>query len=135
MRQRRRSLPFRFVESLEPRKLLAAVLADAGTELIVTGTSGDDVINVFLTTPAKGLRDLYGFAQVVVPWEVPIRLIYHKFDADSGGADFGQEVDLQASKKLGKNWTVLAKYSYYDGKEAPARFDVHKIWGQVEFNF
>jgi hypothetical protein len=91
--------------------------------------------DVFLTTPAKGLRDLYGFAQVVVPWEVPIRLIYHKFDADSGGADFGQEIDLQASKKLGKNWTVLAKYSYYDGKEAPARFDMHKIWGQVEFNF
>ena len=91
--------------------------------------------DVFLTTPAKGLRDLYGFAQVTVPGDVPVKLIYHKYEADSGGADFGQEVDLQASKKFGKHWTVLAKYAYYDGKDVPVRFDVHKFWAQVEFNF
>ena len=91
--------------------------------------------DVFLTTPAKGLQDIYGFAQVVVPGDVPVRLIYHKYEADNGGADFGQEVNLQASKKFGKHWTALAKYAYYDGKEAPARYDVHKFWAQVEFNF
>ena len=40
-----------------------------------------------------------------------------------------------ASKKFGKHWTALAKYAYYDGKEAPVRFDVHKLWAQLEFNF
>jgi hypothetical protein len=91
--------------------------------------------DVFLNTPAKGLRDIYGFGQVTLPGDVPLRVIYHKFDADSGGADFGQEFDVQVSKKFGKHWTALAKYARYDGKEAPAQFDMHKVWAQVEFNF
>jgi hypothetical protein len=91
--------------------------------------------DVFLTTPAKGLQDIYGFVQVVAPYEIPVRLIYHKYEADSGEGDFGQEINLQASKKFGKHWTALAKYAYYDGKDAPARFDKHVLWGQVEFNF
>ena len=91
--------------------------------------------DVFLNTPAKGLRDIYGFGQVTLPGDVPLRVIYHKFDADSGGADFGQELDVQVSKKFGKHWTALAKYARYDGKEVPAQFDMHKVWAQVEFNF
>jgi hypothetical protein len=96
--------------------------------------------DVFLTTPAKGLRDIYGFAQVTLPCDVPIRAIYHKYDADSGEGDFGWEFDLMASKKFGKYWTVLAKYAYYDGKDTAAGvagspYDVHKFWAQVEFNF
>jgi hypothetical protein len=91
--------------------------------------------DVFLATPAKGLRDIYGFAQVTLPWEVPLRVIYHTYEADSGGADFGQEFNVLASKKFGKHWTVLTKYAYYDGREVPARFDVHKFWAQLEFNF
>jgi hypothetical protein len=96
--------------------------------------------DVFLTTPAKGLRDVYGFAQVTVPGDVPIRAVYHKYDADSGEGDFGWEFDLMASKKFGKYWTVMAKYAYYDGKDgaagvAASPYDVHKFWAQVEFNF
>jgi hypothetical protein len=91
--------------------------------------------DAFLTTPAKGLRDIYGFVQVTLPYDVPVRAIYHSYEADSGGADFGQEFDLVVSKKFAKHWTALAKYAYYDGKDAPNRFDVHKLWAQVEFNF
>ncbi len=91
--------------------------------------------DVFLATPAKGLRDVYGFAQVTLPCEVPVRAIYHKFDADSGGADLGQEFDVMASKKFGKHWTALVKYAYYDGQDTPGRFDLHKFWAQVEFNY
>jgi hypothetical protein len=91
--------------------------------------------DVFLATPANGLRDAYAFGQVTLPGEVPLRLVYHKYDSDEENQDLGQEINLQASKKFGKYWTVLAKYAYYDGKEAPARYDAHKIWAQVEFNF
>jgi hypothetical protein len=91
--------------------------------------------DVFLATPANGLRDAYAFGQVTLPGEVPLRLVYHKYDSDEESQDLGQEINLQASKKFGKYWTVLAKYAYYDGKEAPARYDAHKIWAQVEFNF
>lgn len=89
----------------------------------------------FLATPAKGLRDVYGFGQITLPGDVPLRAVYHKFDADSGGADLGQEFDVMASRKFGKYWTALVKYAYYDGKEAPARQDIQKFWAQVEFNF
>jgi hypothetical protein len=98
---------------------------------------------LFLDTPLRGLRDLYGFAQVTLPYQVPLRFIYHKFDADSGGGDFGQEFDVVASRKFGKYWTALLKYSYYDGKDiipfptppGPSVSDVHKFWAQIEFNF
>ena len=91
--------------------------------------------DVFLATPPKGLQDLYGFAQVMLPGQVPLRAVYHKYDADNGGADFGHEFDVQAMKKFGKHWTALLKYAYYDGKEIPVRFDKHVFWAQVEFNF
>jgi len=91
--------------------------------------------DVFLNTPAKGLRDFYLYAQTTLPGEVPLRAVYHKFDADSGGDDFGYELGLQASRKFGKHWTALAKYAYHDGKDAPAAVDLHKFWAQLEFNF
>lgn len=96
--------------------------------------------DVFLATPARGLQDMYAFAQVGLPGGVPVRFVYHKYNADSGPAgDYGQEFNVLASKKLGKNWTLMAKYAYYDGKDAPfapaAPIDAHKFWAQVEFNY
>jgi hypothetical protein len=95
--------------------------------------------DVFLVTPGQGLRDIYGFAQVTLPADIPLRFIYHKYDSDSGSADFGQEYDVVISKKLGKYWTALAKYAYYDGKDAPfppaPAIDVQKFWLQLEFNY
>jgi hypothetical protein len=91
--------------------------------------------NVFASIPPAGLRDAYGFMQVTLPYDIPIRAAYHSFESDRGGADFGQEFDIMASKKLGRNWILTAKYAHYDGKDAPVRFDVDKVWAQVEFNF
>ena len=91
--------------------------------------------NVFTSIPPQGLRDLYGYIQVMLPYDVPVRAVYHSFDADSGASDFGHEIDLIASKKFGKYWAVTAKYAHYDGKDAPVAFDVDKFWAQVEFNF
>ncbi len=91
--------------------------------------------DAFLTTPNDGLDDIYAFVQVTLPERIPLRLVYHKFDADFGGADFGQEIDIIASKKFGKYWTALVKYAYYDGKAAPVAFDLQKFWAQIEFNF
>jgi hypothetical protein len=90
--------------------------------------------DVFLNTPAAGLQDLYAFAQVTLPGAFPLRFVYHKFDADSGSGDFGQEFDVLLSRKLGKHWTALAKYAYYDAEDLPYT-DVHKFWLQLEFNY
>ena len=96
--------------------------------------------DIFLATPAAGLQDVYAFAGAKLPGDVPLRFVYHKFDADSGSADFGQEFDVVASHKFGKHWTVLAKYAFYDAHDAspPAQTvasDVQKFWAQVEFNY
>ena len=95
--------------------------------------------DVFLATPGNGLRDLFGFAQVTLPAEIPLRAVYHKFDSDAGSSNYGSELDLVASKKFGKNWTALVKYAYYMGEDAvsglPASTDVQKFWAQVEFNY
>jgi hypothetical protein len=97
--------------------------------------------DVFLNTPNAGLRDLYAFAQVTLPAALPLRLVYHKYDADSVDDDFGQEFDVILSRKFGKYWNALVKYAYYQGEDAapPALtvpdVDVHKFWAQIEFNF
>jgi hypothetical protein len=99
--------------------------------------------DAFLTTPNAGLRDLYAYGQVTLPAEMPLRVVYHKFDADSGGGDFGQEVDAVISKKFGQHWNALLKYAYYLGEDAAAgstipiaaNVDAQKLWAQVEFNF
>jgi len=97
--------------------------------------------DVFLNTPNNGLRDLYGFVQVTLPYQIPLRLVYHKFDADEGSGDYGQEFDIVASKKFGKYWSAMLKYAYYNGEDAAvpalpvANVDVQRFWAQVEFNF
>jgi hypothetical protein len=92
--------------------------------------------DVFLGTPADGLQDAYGYFQVMVPAiQVPVRFVYHKFNADSGSGDYGQEYDVMASRKFGKYWTALVKYACYNGQDAPAAYTVNKFWAQVEFNF
>ncbi|MEW6302787.1 MAG: alginate export family protein [Verrucomicrobiota bacterium] len=89
--------------------------------------------DIFLATPATGLRDIYAFAGVKLPGEIPLKVIYHKFDADFGSGDFGYEWDIVASRAIGKHWMAMLKYAYFDGK-APF-VDTQKLWAQVEFNF
>jgi hypothetical protein len=89
--------------------------------------------DVFLTTPAGGLRDLYVFADLSLPFEVRGRTAFHWFFADAGGSRLGSELDLLASRKLGKHVTLLAKYALFDGRAGLA--DVQKIWFQLELEF
>lgn len=92
--------------------------------------------DVFLTTPANGLQDIYGYFQVMTPAiKVPLKFVYHKFNADYGSGDYGQEYDVVASRKFAKYWTALVKYACYNGQDAPAAYTVNKFWAQVEFNF
>ncbi|HEY1789544.1 MAG TPA: hypothetical protein VGJ73_15410 [Verrucomicrobiae bacterium] len=99
--------------------------------------------NVFITTPTDGLRDLYGYAQVTLLTQVPVRFVYHKFDADYGSGNYGQEFDAIAAKNFGKYWVATLEYAYYQGQDtAPGSFlaiaphvDVEKFWAQIEFNF
>lgn len=91
--------------------------------------------DIFLTTPAQGLRDLYGVAGVKLPGDVPLQFVYHKFDSDKMSTDYGQEFDVVASKKFFKHWTALVKFADYEGEAAPYAFNAQKFWAQLEFNY
>lgn len=85
----------------------------------------------FLATPANGLVDGYVSVSGKVSG-VKLMAVYHDFSADTGGADYGTEMDLLAVKKFGP-YTVLAKYAAYSADSFAT--DTDKLWlmGQASF--
>jgi hypothetical protein len=89
----------------------------------------------FLSTPAAGLEDTY-FKIDAKPAGFNLSLVMHDYAADTGGLDFGDEVNLLAAKPLSDNWTVGAKLAdYAAGDAAAGRSDVEKFWLWAELNF
>jgi hypothetical protein len=89
--------------------------------------------DVFLVTPASGLRDAYGWVGAILPKKVAARAVYHDYESDHRGLDYGSEWDFQLARAFGKNWSTLLKYADYKG--AGPFPDSKKFWVQVEFNF
>jgi hypothetical protein len=87
------------------------------------------------------LRDIYEYAQVTLPEQIPVRFIYHKYYADYGGGNYGQEFDVMISKKFGKYWSAMVEFADYLGENAAApaltapEVNIQKFWAAVEFNF
>lgn len=90
--------------------------------------------DLFLATPAAGLRDRYVKATVSLPQAVALVASYHDFTADTGGTDFGTEADLQLTRKFGTRFTAVAKYADFR-RDALAFPNVRKLWLQVDFAF
>jgi len=93
--------------------------------------------DLFLTTPATGLRDYYGGIGRGLGTLGPIKglkatVTYHEFDSDFGGIDYGTEWDAVAAFKL-LNYSVLLKYANYNAKEYG--FDTEKFWLQIGFEY
>ena len=84
----------------------------------------------FLATPAGGLEDFYGSLSYVIDMDGPFKglkfdAVYHDFSADTGG-DYGNEIDLQVSKKFAKHYFASVKFADYntDGHAT----DTQKLW-------
>ena len=87
----------------------------------------------FLTTPGAGLEDLYvKVAYKYKPWS--FLLVYHDFSAESGGADFGSEIDLSAARSLGERYKLLLKLAAFDSDD-PAYDDTTKAWLMLTAGF
>lgn len=89
--------------------------------------------DTFLATPGNGLRDVYGWVGMTLPYNFPLKVLYHDFRSDVGSVDYGNEWDAVISKKLGDHWTGLVKYARYDGK--PPYFDTERLWIQLGFKY
>jgi hypothetical protein len=89
--------------------------------------------DVFLATPAGGLRDTYVKVAAALPGSLQFLGFYHRFEADRGGARFGDEIDLQVVRRLNKSLTLTAKAAFFDGK--PGFADRNKYMVQADYAF
>lgn len=89
--------------------------------------------DLFLATPAAGLDDLYfKLGYRVAGWQ--LQAIYHDFSAETGGGDYGSEIDFAASTKLAGRYALLLKAAWFS-TDTPAFEDTTKIWMMVTAPF
>lgn len=92
--------------------------------------------DMFLNTPAKGLRDAYARIDAEAPLGIKVIGAYHDFHTDDGSEKLGSEVDLQLTRSLGKSLSVLAKYADFNSSTNAAPFvDTRKFWLQAQYKF
>ena len=90
--------------------------------------------DLFLVTPDKGIRDVFGTAHVMLNrGNVILTGVFHDFTDDTGGIHYGDEWDFQALWKLNKHYSVLAKYANYSADKFGT--DTQKIWVQGNISF
>lgn len=82
----------------------------------------------FLGTPGTGIDDTW-FKIAGKVKGVKLAAIYHQFDANEGGADYGDEINLLATYKIDKNYSLLVKYASYSADEFAT--DTDKAWVQL----
>lgn len=92
--------------------------------------------DLFLTTPANGLEDIYGGIAVKFPKVKALpglnaAIVYHDFKSDVGSTDYGTEWDASLGFKIGKKMSLLAKYADYNADKFSV--DTSKFWLQLEY--
>jgi len=86
----------------------------------------------FLTTPATGLEDLYlGLSGGIKKFRW--KIVYHDFQPESSGDDYGTELDLEAVYKTDKGLTFGLKGAFYDADNFAT--DTDKIWLWSAYKF
>ncbi|NOS89600.1 MAG: alginate export family protein [Methylococcaceae bacterium] len=90
--------------------------------------------DLFLVTPDKGIRDVFGtVVTTLIRGDLILTGTYHDFTDDTGQLHYGDEWDVQALMKFGKHYSLLAKYAYYSADKFNT--DTQKIWVQGNINF
>lgn len=90
--------------------------------------------DLFLVTPNNGIRDVFGTAHVMLNrGNVIVTGVYHDFSDDTGSIHYGDEWDFQALWKIGKHYSLLAKYANYSADKFGT--DTQKIWMQGNISF
>lgn len=112
----------------------------AGNRAFQTPLATKHVFNgwadVFLTTPADGLEDLYIGASAPLGGGT-VQLWYHDFSSERGNVDFGNEFDLSYSHALFgmKGLNGLLKYARYASDDRSRTVDTDKLWAQVQYTY
>lgn len=90
--------------------------------------------DLFLVTPANGIRDVFATASYkTMSDSLIITGVYHDFSDDTGAVQYGTEWDFSILKKFGKHYSLLAKYANYNADTFGT--DTQKIWLQANVSF
>lgn len=100
---------------------------------LATGHAFNGWADIFLVTPATGLEDTYIAFSAPIPGGVKATVAYHNFQAESGGADYGDEVDFVAGYKVNKYLSLTAKLAFYKADAFGVDTDKYSI--QADFKF
>jgi len=89
----------------------------------------------FLVTPSQGIRDTYA-SYIGKINKASLQAAYHTFEADYGGLDFGDELDLGFSYPLHQKLVGKIEYANYQAGDAGSgKSDVTKWWLTLIFNW
>jgi hypothetical protein len=94
--------------------------------------------DVFLSTPADGLKDLY--AKAVIPLNESLKavVILHDFRSENASGRIGREYDFVLGYKINKNLSATGKLAFYDGTSngsGTSSGDVTKFWIQIDAKY
>lgn len=89
----------------------------------------------FLATPGSGVDDRYVTVKYkAASWN--LQAVYHDFSSEAGSGDFGTELDIAASRKLGDRYGLLLKAAFFDADSAATSFvDTNKFWIMLTANY
>lgn len=104
---------------------------------LATGHAFQGFADVFLSTPASGIKDLYFIAGYTAK-DIPIlktasfMVWYHDFTPDIAGPDLGHEVDFRiaVTPEIAKKKVTL-EFKFADFRGSPVLPDVRKFWFSV----
>ena len=117
--------------------------ADAGLALtsfqtpLATAHKFQGWADKFLTTPPNGVRDLFfslgwNRKQLGKLSNVSLNAVWHQFGSDRLSQDYGDELNLIATARIGK-FNLLAKHADYRADQFAT--DTRKTWLQVEWSY
>jgi hypothetical protein len=94
----------------------------------------DGWADLFLATPAAGLRDTYVKATANLPEAIALTAFWHQFNTAVASTKLGEEIDVQLTRKFGHAITGLVKFADFR-HDSLAYPNVQKIWAQVEYAY
>lgn len=96
--------------------------------------------DVFLVTPAVGLRDAFIGWTSELPGLGPVRqmkanVTWHDFSSDNGSDDLGQEIDAELVAIVNKNVGTGLKFAKYGGGDAMAPPNTTRFWFTLDLKY
>ncbi len=90
----------------------------------------------FIGFPGAGVKDAYAVGIFKFPGKLTLLTKFHDFQPDQGSFEYGQEFDLQLTKKIGK-FTVAFKHASFFGSDdveaGPTGIDKTVSWFFVNY--